>query len=246
MVRPLLLAAAFAAAPAPPASPPPPAGHEQALASLAAAREARARGDSALARTELARAVEADSGWDLPRLDLAELLLRESRDAAAALALLGDPGLRGENPRLPRLRGAALELQGDWAGAAAAYGEALRLRDEDELRLRRGLVLERGGASAEAIAELERYRAVRPADPRARSHLAELYEEAGRRSEAEVELRWLAAAAPTDPGPVRRLARFLERSGDPERAELADRAARDLERPTRVLRPLRPDGERPR
>jgi len=154
--------------------------------------------------------------------------------------------MRADNPRFPRLRGAALEQMGDDAGAAAAYGEALSIRDDAELRLRRALLLGRAGSRPEAIAELERLRAARPSDPMARSQLADLYEEAGRRAEAEAELRWLTAAAPADPAPLRRLARFLSRGGDAEQAARAEEAARSRERPLRPMRPLRPDGRRQR
>lgn len=238
MLRPLL-AALLAAAPALP-----PPGNTAAQVALSAARAARERGDAEAERLELARAVSADPGWDLPRIDLAEVLLRDAGDGSAALALLDAPTLRADNPRLQRLRGAALEQTGDGAGAVAAYAEALRLRDDDELRLRRAMLLESGGQGAEAIAELERLRAVRPADPRPRSHLADLYEAAGRRSEAEAELRWLAAAAPAAPAPLYRLARFLARGGDGEGAARVDREARARERPARAMRPLMPDGRR--
>lgn len=238
---PALLATFLAAAPASPAPPP---GSDAARAALSAARAARERGDAAAERLELARAVSADPGWDLPRIDLAEVLLRDAGDGNAALALLDGPGLRGDNPRLQRLRGAAREQAGDGEGAVAAYAAALALRDDDELRLRRAMLLAGLGRGPEAIVELERLRAVRPADPRPRSQLAELYEAAGRRAEAEVELRWLAAAAPAAPAPLYRLARFLARGGDSEGAERVDRAARALERPTRAMRPLMPDGRR--
>jgi predicted Zn-dependent protease len=240
----LLLAAALAAAPAPPPAPPPPVGHVAAEAAMAEARSARERGDAAAEQVELARAVGADPGWDLPRLDLAELILREEGNGRAALELLPGPAQRPDNPRLPRLRGAALEQLGDDAGAAAAYAEALAVREDGELRLRRALLLARTGASAEAIAELERLRAARPRDPLPRSHLAELYEAAGRRAEAEAELRWLGAASPADPAPLRRLARFLSRGGDAARAAAAEQAARALEKPVRAMRPLMPDGRR--
>jgi len=238
-VLPALLATFLAAAPATPVPLP---GSAAAQAALSAARAARERGDAAAERLELARAVSADPEWDLPRIDLAELLLRDAGDGNAALALLDGTGLHVENPRLLRLRGAALEQTGDGEGAAAAYAAALALRDDDELRLRRAMLLESLGRAPEAIVEMERLRAVRPADPRPRSQLAELYESAGRRVEAEAELRWLAAAAPAAPAPLYRLARFLARGGDAEGADRADRAARTLERPARAMRPLMPDG----
>jgi tetratricopeptide (TPR) repeat protein len=242
-----LLAPALALACAAPRPPPPPApaaaapvrDHLAASAAVDAARAARAAGDAAAERVRLQEAVEADPEWDLPRLALAEILLRDEADAAGALALL-EGEARGDNPRLPRLRGQALEAAGEELQAAQAYERALALRDDPELRLRRGLILSRIGPRAEAIAELERVRAVRPAEALARGQLADLYEADGRRPEAEAELRWLVAAAPAEPAPLLRLAAFLARAGEPERALAAEQAARALEGPRRALRPLMP------
>jgi len=245
----LLLAPALALACTAPRPPTPPApapaaaapvrDHLAASAAAAEARAARAAGDPAGERARLQEAVRADPDWDLPRLDLAEILLREDADAASALARL-DGGARGDNPRLHRLRGQALEASGEELQAAQAYERALALRDDAELRLRRGLILARTGPGAEAIAELERVREARPAEALARGQLAELYEAAGRRPEAEAELRWLVAASPADPAALLRLAAFLTRAGEPERALAAEQAARALEAPRRALRPLMP------
>ncbi|MBI5069833.1 MAG: tetratricopeptide repeat protein [Deltaproteobacteria bacterium] len=239
-----LLIALLAAAPA--AQPtPPPAGHVAAAGALAAAREAREAGDVPGAQALLRKAVAADPGWDLPRLDLAELLLSEGGAADAARQLLSAPGLQSASPRLPRLRGAAAEQLGDAEGAAAAYGEALSLRDDLDLRLHRAVLLARSGAGPQAQAEAERVRSERPGDLLARSLLADLYEQAGLRAEAEAELRWLAGAAPTDPAPLRRLAAFLARGGDAAGAEAAESAARARNgRAARSLRPLLPDPRR--
>lgn len=233
--------AACASARPPPAAvaPPPPAGHALALRALESARSAGAAGDRAAQRRDLARAVEADPGWDLPRLDLAELLLRDGGDAEAALALLAAPGMRAGNPRLPRLRAVALEQAGDPAGALRAYADALALQDDPDLGLRRATLLAEAGRQLEAIAELERVRAAHPREPLVHSRLAELYEAMGRRTEAAEELRWLVAAAPRDPAPQLRLARFFRRAGDPDQAARAEQAARALDPPARVLRPLR-------
>ncbi len=233
--------AACASARPPPAAvaPPPPAGHVLALQALASARAAAAAGDRAAQRRELSRAVEADPGWDLPRLDLAELLLRDGGEATAALALLDAPGMRPGNPRLPRLRAVALEQAGDPAGAIRAYADALALSDDPDLGLRRATLLAEAGRRDEALDELERVRTAHPREPLVHSRLAELYEAAGRRAEAAAELRWLAAAAPRDPTPQLRLARFYRRGGDVDRAALAEEAARALDPPPRVLRPLR-------
>jgi len=221
------------------------AGHVAAAAALGAARQARRGGDAATEQAELRRAVAADPGWDLPRLDLAELLLRDGGGAAAARELLTAPELQSASPRLPRLRGAAEEQLGDDLAAAAAYGQSLALRDDPDLRLHRAALLARSGSQAQALAEAERVRAASPGELLARSLLADLYEQAGRRAEAEAELRWLVGAAPGDPTPLRRLAAFLARGGEAAGAEAAEEAARARDgRAGRSLRPLLPDARR--
>lgn len=239
------LAASAPARAAEPTAAPPPAGHAVAAAALGAAREARRAGDAAAELAELRRAVAADPAWDLPRLDLAELLLRDGLGAAAARELLSPPGLQSASPRFPRLRGAAEEQLGDELAAVAAYGQALALRDDPDLRLHRAVLMARSGSQAQALAEAERVRDANPGEVLARSLLADLYEQAGRRAEAEAELRWLVGAAPFDPAPLRRLSGFLARAGDAAGAATAEEAARARNgRAARNLRPLLPDARR--
>ncbi|HSN90247.1 MAG TPA: tetratricopeptide repeat protein [Anaeromyxobacteraceae bacterium] len=219
----------------PPAGPPEPPPEVM----MGEARAARESGDLPLARAILERAVRAAPDWDLPRLDLAELLLLEGKDLPQVRTLLEGP-VRPENPRGHVLRGQLAELEGDDLAAAAAYAQALLLRADPDVRIRRAFVLERLGRADDAIAELERLRAERADDAAARARLAGLYERAGRLAQAERELEALAAGSGR-PGPWRDLAEFHARNGDAAKARWAEANARALEgREERALRPLLP------
>ena len=131
-------AAACAAAPPPPPPPPPRAlAPPPALPSLPPSDDERLDEASRL----LADGV---------RLERAGLLL-------AAVA----PG----PARRDLLLGQLAELTGDDAGAVAAYQRVLAQGDDEEVRLRRALVLERLGRGAEAEADLHRLRAAAPRAP---------------------------------------------------------------------------------
>jgi tetratricopeptide (TPR) repeat protein len=231
------IAAGCASAPPPRAEPP----AVDAARELRLAAAARAAGRLDVARDHLQRAVDADATLVDARLDLAEILLAEGGALDRAAGVLRDAWrIRPGGARLARLRGSLREQSGDLAGAVEAYGAALALEPDAELRLRRGLLLGRLGRRPEAIAELERVRAERPAARSARSALADLYEVSGRLSQAEGELATLADMA-RDAHAYRRLARFLARCGASERARAAERRALELEpRGARALRPLLP------
>jgi len=228
-----------------PGAPAPPRGHADAASAMAVARAARASGDLRSARDWLAFAVESDPAWELPRVDLADLLLASDRGAGASNAsvrlLEGAASTPSQNPRLYRLLGEARARLGQLSDAAAIWARGLALVDDPSLRLARAALLrELPGRLDEAIAEAERVRAARPRDPAPRSLLAEAYEAAGRRAEAEAELRWLAETSPSSAAAFRRLARFYARTNEEARAAEAERAARAAERPARPLRTLKP------
>jgi len=236
----LLLVIVLACASPSPARTPPPVPRQPPPESLLGdARVARESGDLPLARATLERAILAAPDWDLPRLDLAELLLLEGQDLPQVRSLLGGP-LRPENPRGHVLRGQLAELEGDDLGAAAAYAQALLLRPDPDVRIRRALVLERLDRGDDAISELEQLRDERPDDAAARARLATLYERAGRLAHAERELEALAFGSGR-PGPWRALAEFHARNADDAKARWAEANARALDgREERALRPLLP------
>jgi predicted Zn-dependent protease len=208
---------------------------------LARARALRAEGDLAGARGRLEAALAAAPASDQVRLELADLLVADGREADRAAALLDGVAAREGNAPFCRVSAHLAELRGDGAAAADAYGRALALEDDPELRLRRALVLEELGRGPEALSELERVRLARPDDALVRARLAVRYEAAGRTSEAEAELMRLADAAPERAAPWRELAAFYRRVGRAEAARPAEARADQAAGPReRKLRPLPP------
>ncbi len=185
-------------------------------------------------------ALQVDPGFDDARLELADLLLADGREVERAASLLD--GVREKGSVRHEILSARLgESRGDDAAAVDAYGRVLGFGDDPDARLRRALALERLGRGDEAIAELERVRAARPADAVVRSRLAERYEAAGRVRDAEEELRRLAEDQPDRASGWERLARFYGRHGRAANARAAlDRARAAGGRPGRSLRPLLP------
>ena len=224
------------------APPPPPRPPPRTDLAVASARALRAEGNVPGARAELEAALRESPAAEDLRLELAELLVADGQELARAAELvagLDAEGAQGRRVHLVRARLA--EARSDDDAAAAEYGAALATGDDPEVRLRRGLALERLGRSGEAISELELVRAARPGDAVARARLAERYEAARRIEEAETEYRWLAEAQPDRAFGWERLAEFYERVGRPAQARAAAERARALgARPDRGLRPLRP------
>jgi len=127
------VALAAACATAPPAPPPPPPAPEPAPV---AAAPPLPSGSAAL---EEAERLLAD-GADLPLV-------------ARLLVAAGD-----EDPRRDLLAGQLAELCDDDEAAAAAYGRFLARAEDDEVRLRRALALERLGRAGEVRDDLARLR----------------------------------------------------------------------------------------
>lgn len=226
--------------PLPSAAVPPPATLPGSDALLADARALRAAGDAALARLRLEEALAAAPSRDDVRIELAELLVADGEELPRVETVLAGVRRRTVDARWDLACARLAELRGDDDAAQAAYGRALFVREDPDVRLRRALALERLGRADEAARELERARAARPQDLAVRARLAELYEAAGRLPEAEAELVNAARAAPERAAGWTRLARFYERAGRPADAERADARARAAGRPTRNLRPLLP------
>jgi len=226
--------------PLPSAAVPPPATLPGSDALLADARALRAAGDAALARARLEEALAAAPSRDDVRIELAELLVADGDDPPRAETVLAGVRRRTVDARWDLACARLAELRGDDDAAQAAYGRALFVREDLDIRLRRALALERLGRADEAARELERARSARPQDLAVRARLAELYEAAGRLAEAEAELVTAARAAPERAAGWTRLARFYERAGRQADADRADARARAAGRPSRNLRPLLP------
>lgn len=238
--------AACASAPSPPSEPlpaavvPPLATVPDSDSLLAEARALLAAGDGARARARLEEALAAAPARDDVRLDLADLLIADGQDLGRAETVLAGVRRRAVSARWDLACAQVAELRGDDEAAQAAYGRALLVVEDTDVRLRRAVALERLGRADEAARELERARAARPNDLAVRTRLAETYEAVGRIAEAEVELAAAARAAPERAAGWTRLARFYERNGRSADAERADAKARAAGRPARSLRPLLP------
>jgi predicted Zn-dependent protease len=233
----LLAAACGTPKPSARVAPAPPPPRPEVL--LAEAQALRASGDVDGARARLEAAHGAAPADDGVSLALAELLLADGRDVDRAAALLH--GVRERGPGWYLLAARFAEAGGDDVAAAMAYRRAVADAPDADARLRYALVLERLGRGEEAIAELERVRTERPADPIARDRLAERYEAAGRLADAEAELVALAEAQPERGAGWERLARFYERAGRAADARAALSRARERGAGEgRVLRPLLP------
>jgi len=98
------------------------------------------------------------------RLDLAARLLADGTDLPRVRLLL--EGVPPRSARRDQLLGQLAELSGDDAGAVLAYDRSLARMDDDDVRLRRALLLERLGRADEVRADLERLRP--PAPPAAK------------------------------------------------------------------------------
>jgi len=96
-------------------------------------------------------------------LEEAARLLADGEDLPMVARLLEAAG--DEDPRRDLLAGQLAELTGDDAAAEAAYARFLARVDDDEVRLRRALALERLGRGDEVREDLARLRPARRADP---------------------------------------------------------------------------------
>lgn len=113
------------------------------------ALEARARGDAEAARKLLARAIEADPGNELARIDLAETLLSDNALDEAQRVLEAISGKGKDGKRLEALR-AKVEFSRAAAGADIAALKTAVAADPNDLEARLTL--------AKALALVEDYR----------------------------------------------------------------------------------------
>ena len=122
------------------------------------------------------------------------------------------------------LVGDALAAGGDFAGAAAAYGDAIALEPVPGFRVKRFRALWQGGRADEAIAGLEAWLADEPDQPLARRTLAGAYLSSGRFDEALQLHEALLQARPDDADLLNNLAWLYQQQGDPRSLETARRA----------------------
>jgi thioredoxin-like negative regulator of GroEL len=202
---------------------------------------ARAAGDVAAARAKLEAALAASPRADPVRNELADLLITEGVELDRAAEVLAGADAASAGPRWHLLSGRLAHLRGDNALAAEAYGRALALGADPELRYDRARLLAELGRDDEAIAELLALRAEGRGNGAVALALAERYESAGRLAEAEAEYRAYAGASDRARGWTL-LAEFLARQGRAAEARDVEARARGLGggAPERALRPLPP------
>lgn len=209
---------------------------------------AEAKGDGATAIVLLDRAQQTLPAWALPKLELAEVLLKEGGAPDRALGLLDAAALlEPQNPRLSHLRGLAWMEKGNAAGAEAAERTALTLRPEfPEAEGTLAQALWDQHKSDEALAHWHLLVEKQPLDTARRALFVDRLLDSGRSVDAEKELRLLAAEQPRNPVWHRRLARALAAEGLAAEAQAEQTRAAvlaGLAPPRRKLRRL-PDSRR--
>jgi tetratricopeptide (TPR) repeat protein len=213
-----------------------------AVAPLPAALEQEAAGDDAGALAALEALVRARPTWELPRIEVARLLLKQGQDPQRVQHQLDIAGaLAPTNPRVHYLQGLLWEEQGRPRAAIRAFERALSYRsDFEEAHLRLGALYL---AQEDWLRAELHYRLLTRARPQwlqVRLQLAHALEQQGRVEDAERELLALRAAQPEHPLVLRRLAELYERSGRPALAvPLRDQLQRPVGKPKRPLQPSR-------
>jgi hypothetical protein len=162
------------------------------------------------------------------------VLSREAADAASALA--------PSDPEAHYARGNVLADSGDYAGAAPAYEEALRLRPRDYvIWVELGKSREETGDTAGALEAFRRAVSLAPFYARPRWQLGNALLRAGARAEAVGELR---RAAASDPRLYPNLVQTLwQASGHDPRALVRDVNPRTTEETLALVRFLIKEGE---
>lgn len=195
-------------------------------------------GDFDSAQTQLEALVFTYPTWELPRLELAQLLLRSGRKTEEARVHLEIARrLAPQNPRVHYLHGLALADLGNVSGAVASLRQALLLRESyQDARFRLAGLYAAQGLFAEAA---EAYRLClegQPESPGLRLQLATALEKAGRREEAEREYLRIVREHPEGEVFRDRLIEFYRGHGQPQKA----RALLRKGGASREKRPLRP------
>ena len=146
-------------------------------------------GDFDGAQTQMEALVFTHPTWELPRLELAQLLLRSGRKTEEArvhleIARKSAP----QNPRVHYLLGLAQSELGNVKGAIVSWRQALLLRESyQDARFRLAGLYAAQGLFAEAAEEYRRCVEGQPESPGLRLQLATALEKACRREEAERE-----------------------------------------------------------
>jgi predicted Zn-dependent protease len=214
------------------------------LGELNAALKAEQAGDDRGAATLLLQAAREAPGWTLPKIELAQILLKVGQSQSARQWASDAVRIDPASPRGWHLLSLADEAQGDVPGAEAAEARAASLRpDYFEAKQHLAQLLWNEGKKEPAIQIYVQLVAAKPQDTALLALLATAEEEAGQAVAAEQALRTLTEIQPGSPAWHRRLAHLLEGEGKTaDAAEELEKVARltgDRQK-TRRLRPLLP------
>jgi predicted Zn-dependent protease len=217
------------------------------VADFNAGAAAEGRGDLAAAASLLDSAQAASPRWGLPKIELAEVLLKQGAVDRALQLLAAAQPLEPQNPRLYHLRGMASEQKGDPRAAESAERTALSLRvDYQAASETLAQALWDEGRKDESVQLWQSLAQSHPEDTAIRAALVDRLSDSGKAVEAEKELRRLAAEQPKNPIWHRRLARTLDGEGLAAEAEDERRIAAMLSGEPVAKRKLRrlPDSRR--
>jgi len=172
---------------------------------------------------DLDAAIAADPAWLLPRLMKAGFLLNLTEpslasEAKALLAAAGPLAAHAEERERGHFDALRRVAQGDWHGAAAAWGAMLQRHPRDALALQWALLFDfyRGDATAlreRAAAVLPAWSESDPLHPYVLGHHAFGLEESGRYDEAEAVGRRALAGAARVPWAIHAVAHVMEMQG---------------------------------
>jgi Tfp pilus assembly protein PilF len=163
-------------------------------------------------------------------MDRAQRLLEDGRPSEAVADVKAAVESAPGDARSHRLLGLLMEARDDAAGALAAYGRSLALREDAAVRRRAAQVAASLSRHDEAVEHWETVCAAEPADVAARLSLAVAYERADRPASAEGAYAQAVNLAPENPAIRRRFGAFLDEQGRPSRAR-AQRAACEAPEP---------------
>ncbi|WP_141590034.1 tetratricopeptide repeat protein [Myxococcus sp. AB056] len=210
------------------------------VVSLPEALALEADGNDVGALAALEALVRAQPAWELPRLEMARLLLKtggalDQAESHLSAALQQAPN----NPRAWYLRGLLWEERDDRRQAVQAYEQAVQLRASyEEARFRLGTLWLDMGDLLKSELHLRYLARLKPEWVQVRLQLAEVLEKQERLLDAEKELLAARGFQPASPLVLRRLADFYTRTGRPQ---LAERVRAALEAPPkRRMRDLKP------
>ncbi|WP_426752570.1 tetratricopeptide repeat protein [Myxococcus sp. Y35] len=208
--------------------------------SLPEALALEAEGNDAGALAALDALIRAQPAWELPRLEMARLLLKtggalEQAESHLDAALQQAP----HNPRAWYLRGLLWEERDDRRQAVQAYEQAVKLRASyEDARFRLGTLWFDLGDWLKSELHYRYLARLKPEWVQVRLQLAGVLEKQERLLDAEKELLAARDYQPSSPLVLKRLADFYERTGRPQ---LAERVRKSMEAPPkRRMRELKP------